>query len=418
MDDKVPARPHPCFEGGCAADTARIHLAVAPRCNISCNYCVRKNDCVNESRPGVTSKVLDPDQALARFSAARERIDNLAVVGIAGPGDALANWPAVRRTLELIRAHDTQVAFCLSTNGLMLPAYADQLVAAGVSHVTVTMNTVDPRIGAQMYRQVVYEGRALSGVQGASVLLENQMAGIERLAFQGVRVKVNTVLVRGVNEGCIEDVAHLAARLGADCQNITGMIPVPGSVFQDVQPVDAAALADTRTQCGQSIRQILHCRQCRADAVGKLGQDLAALLETLPPLRARVAVASQSGVFVDAHFGQVERFLIYETDGTDVRLVDTRAVRAYCQGPLSCGSAERHRVLQGAMDAVADCRIVLASKIGPGPARELAARGLRTVQTVERIDDAVLDAFDALMPAVPTAADTAGKTVGTPVPVQ
>ena len=41
-----------------------MHVAVAPACNIQCNYCNRKYDCANESRPGVVSEKLTPEQAM------------------------------------------------------------------------------------------------------------------------------------------------------------------------------------------------------------------------------------------------------------------------------------------------------------------------------------------------------------------
>jgi MoaA/NifB/PqqE/SkfB family radical SAM enzyme len=115
-------KSHPCYSGGC--QNARIHLPVAPACNISCNYCNRKFDCVNESRPGVTSEVLSPKKAVERFKKVKSKLGNLKVVGIAGPGDALANFENTRQPLELIREIDPDITFCLSTNGLMLPYYA------------------------------------------------------------------------------------------------------------------------------------------------------------------------------------------------------------------------------------------------------------------------------------------------------
>ena len=68
-------------------------------------------------------------------------MDNLTVVGIAGPGDALANFEETKKTLQLIKEYDPKVTFCLSTNGLMLPLYAQELIDLGVSHVTVTVIT-------------------------------------------------------------------------------------------------------------------------------------------------------------------------------------------------------------------------------------------------------------------------------------
>ncbi len=82
---------HPCFNADTRHRTARIHLSVAPKCNIQCNYCNRKFDCMNESRPGVTSAVLTPKQALSYLERAIEKMPNIAVVGIAGPGDPFAS---------------------------------------------------------------------------------------------------------------------------------------------------------------------------------------------------------------------------------------------------------------------------------------------------------------------------------------
>ncbi|MCI1969077.1 MAG: radical SAM protein, partial [Clostridium luticellarii] len=95
---------HPCF-GDNSHKFARMHIPVAPECNISCNYCSRKYDCANESRPGVTSGMLSPEEALQKFKAVKSKIKNLTVVGIAGPGDALANFDEVKKSLELIRQY-------------------------------------------------------------------------------------------------------------------------------------------------------------------------------------------------------------------------------------------------------------------------------------------------------------------------
>ena len=92
--------------------------------------------------------------ALDRFLPARERIPNLRVIGIAGPGDALANFPATARSIELIRKADPSVIFCLSTNGLMLPFYSTELLRLGVTYVTVTINAVAAAIGAQIYSRI------------------------------------------------------------------------------------------------------------------------------------------------------------------------------------------------------------------------------------------------------------------------
>ena len=78
---------HPCFNEAARETAARIHLPVAPRCNVQCNFCDRRFDCLNESRPGVTSAVLTPQQAVYYLERAMEKSPAIRVVGIAGPGE-------------------------------------------------------------------------------------------------------------------------------------------------------------------------------------------------------------------------------------------------------------------------------------------------------------------------------------------
>ncbi|MEE0845852.1 MAG: nitrogenase component 1 [Eggerthellaceae bacterium] len=290
---------HPCFNEGSAADNARIHLPVAPACNISCNYCVRDFDCVNESRPGVCSTVLSPREALEHFKEAKEKIAHLTTVGIAGPGDALANWKAVRETIELVRGEDPQVLFCLSTNGLLLPRYADELARLGVTHVTVTMNAADPVTAGKVYKRAVLDGICYQDAEAGAVLLANQCEGIKRLVALGVVVKVNTVVIAGVNDNAVEDVARLARRLGASIHNLMGHIPVAGSAFEDLPRLGSDVLCVLRAKCRDILPQMKHCRQCRADAVGTLQNDLLAFL-SVPNAKEPMGAKGDAGGRADA----------------------------------------------------------------------------------------------------------------------
>ncbi|MDR7868070.1 MAG: nitrogenase cofactor biosynthesis protein NifB [Sporomusaceae bacterium] len=272
----MDAERHPCYSADAQHKFARLHLPVAPACNISCNYCSRKYDCVNESRPGVTSEVLSPAAAAAKFSLVKEKIANLSVVGIAGPGDALANWPRTRETLELVRAKDPEIIFCLSTNGLMLPEYAQEIIALGARHVTVTVNCVDPDIGAAIYRQVTYKGETYSGRAGAELLMAKQLAGIAALVAGGVLVKVNIVMIGGVNDRHIPAVVKTVKDLGVFVTNIMPMISAPGSAFEYLPQTSMKEVTAMRDLCQLDIRQMRHCRQCRADAVGLLAEDRSA----------------------------------------------------------------------------------------------------------------------------------------------
>jgi len=85
----IDTSKHPCFNAKVKGQFGRVHLPVAPKCNIKCNYCNRKYDCVNESRPGVTSNILSPRQALAYVEKLAPTLpkDHLLVMNMCGRGD-------------------------------------------------------------------------------------------------------------------------------------------------------------------------------------------------------------------------------------------------------------------------------------------------------------------------------------------
>lgn len=273
IDIKNMNLKHPCFNREASHTNARIHLPVAKRCNISCNYCNRKYDCLNESRPGVTSEIISPQEALKRYLYYKEQLGNLSVVGIAGPGDPLADWELSSETIRLIRQEDPDVLLCMSTNGLKLPALAPSIIEHGVSHLTVTVNTLSPETGAKIYRYVNYQGRKYTGTKGASLLLEKQLEGIHFMTRKGMIVKINIVMIPGINDFEIPDVVGKMKDLGVYITNIMPLIPVKETVFENLPATNIQDLLSMRLKCQTQMRQMFHCQQCRADAVGLLQEQ-------------------------------------------------------------------------------------------------------------------------------------------------
>jgi len=388
-------KTHPCYNCG-AGQFGRIHLPIAPKCNIQCNYCLRKYDCPNESRPGVTTEVLGPQEALAKYLYVKERVPNLTVVGIAGPGDALANFVETRETLKLIREQDPDVTFCLSTNGLMLPTYAQELVDLGVSHVTVTINAVDPVIGARIYHHINFLGQTYTGEAAAGILLGNQLSGLKFLTDRGVICKVNIVMLKGINDDHIEEVVKTVRNLNCEITNIMQMIPVQGSIFENMPLVSNKEVMEMRTKCGEHLKQMLHCKQCRADAIGTLGNDISLEFRSCHKVEAqkeerelqRVAVATSSGILVDQHFGHAKEFYIYESDGVKVKFIEKRQAIAYCTGQSECDDGKDDKI-ENIISTIKDCGVVLALRIGSSPSQRLSAIGIRSITTYDRIEDAV-----------------------------
>lgn len=176
----IPAE-HPCLSAQAHFRYGRIHLPVAPRCNIRCGYCDRRYDCANESRPGVTSEVISPEAALDRVERALRLDSRLRVAGVAGPGEPLAN-PATLETLRLIHARFPRLLLCLSTNGLVLSDALPELLDCGVSTLTVTVNTRSVVCAGHVYRTV--GGSADAGAMAA--FLSAQQEGVAKAAEAGL----------------------------------------------------------------------------------------------------------------------------------------------------------------------------------------------------------------------------------------
>jgi nitrogen fixation protein NifB len=433
---------HPCYSEEAHHHYARMHVAVAPACNIQCHYCNRKYDCANESRPGVVSELLNPEQAVKKVLAVAANIPQMTVLGIAGPGDPLAN---PERTLSTFRALSEQapdIKLCVSTNGLALPDLVDELCQHNIDHVTITINCVDPDVGAKIYPWIFWNNRRIKGRKGAEILIEQQQKGLEMLVARGVLVKVNSVLIPGVNDEHLKEVSKVVKAKGAFLHNVMPLIAeAEHGTFYGIMGQRGPThdeLQSLQDACAGDMAMMRHCRQCRADAVGLLGEDrgdeftmdkiesmeidyakameerrqvhaaieanreaqrkksgetfvsIASLKrpkrETRPVL---MAVATTGGGVVNQHFGHAREFLIYEADSQDVRFIGHRKVDLYCSGGDTCGDAET--ALAKTIRTLSGCEAVLCSKIGYEPWEQLEHAGITPngEHAMEPIEDAV-----------------------------
>jgi nitrogen fixation protein NifB len=268
---------HPCFSEEAHHHYARMHVAVAPACNIQCHYCNRKYDCSNESRPGVVSEVMTPEQAVKKTLAVAAEIPQMTVLGIAGPGDPLANPERTLATFHALSEKAPDIKLCVSTNGLALPELVDEICQHNIDHVTITINCVDPEIGAKIYPWIFWKNRRIKGVKAARILIEQQQKGLQMLCDRGVLVKVNSVMIPGVNDQHLKEVSRVVKAKGAFLHNVMPLIAeAEHGTFYGIMgqrgpnPDELQALQD---ECAGDMAMMRHCRQCRADAVGMLGED-------------------------------------------------------------------------------------------------------------------------------------------------
>lgn len=259
---------HPCF-GGHKNNVGRIHLPVSPGCNIACRFCDRViND--TEDRPGVASKVITPEESIEILEKALKVCPEITVAGIAGPGDTLASDYALE-TFRKVKERFPELIKCMSTNGLLLYEKAEEIIDVGIDSLTVTVNAVDPEIEAKLNKYIFYHGKRYDGVEGAKILIENQLKGIRKVSDSGITVKVNTVLVPEINSEHIEEIAKTVSEAGASIYNIIPLIPQ--FELADQKAPTCLQIDESRTKASKYIDVFRHCQHCRADAVGVPGKS-------------------------------------------------------------------------------------------------------------------------------------------------
>jgi nitrogen fixation protein NifB len=296
--------------------------------------------------------------------------------------------------MRLIKAKFPDLLLCIATNGLYLEPYAKEIAQIGVSHVTVTVNAVDPKIGAKIYSWVRYQKLMYRGEEGAALLLEKQLSAIRKMKELDIVVKVNTVIIPGINDLHIEEIAKTMAGLKVDILNCIPIYPSPDSEFQDMEQPDEKMIASVRAKAALHLPQMTHCKRCRADAVGLLGEtmtneavellrDCSQLSDEASDDRPYVAVGTMEGLLVNAHLGELEYLSIYKEHEDSFVLVEKR------KAPPSGSGSKRWEQLG---DLLHDCRAILVSGVGESPKKVLLEKGLK-VYTVEGLIEDGLDAI-------------------------
>ncbi len=442
---------HPCYSEDAHHYFARMHVAVAPACNIQCHYCNRKYDCANESRPGVVSELLSPDQAVKKTMAVAANIPQMTVLGIAGPGDPLANPERTFETFRRLSEEAPDIKLCVSTNGLALPAAVEELSKHNIDHVTITINCLDPEVGAKIYPWIFWNNRRIKGKKGAKILIEQQQKGLEMLVAKGILVKVNSVMIPGVNDQHLAEVSKVVKQKGAFLHNVMPLIAeAEHGTFYGVMGQRGPSpdeLQDLQDACSGDMNMMRHCRQCRADAVGLLGEDRGAeftldKIETMEidydeamKKRAKVhaaieeelqakqnasqgvvtvsidslkkpkrsgrpvlmAVATKGGGIINQHFGHATEFLVYEASDDGVRFIGPRRADQYCVGQDTCNEDES--TLDRVIKALEGCEVMLSARIGLPPYEALEEAGIQPVSdyAMEPIEESVAKVYEEML---------------------
>jgi nitrogen fixation protein NifB len=255
---------HPCFNDRAHDRVGRIHLPVAPRCNVQCNFCEHRM-CADAQHPGWASRLLSVPEAVEFIeSIVNDRQAFDFVVGVAGPGDPLVNEQTYL-THALLHQRYPHIVGCLCTNGLLLEDRLETIADAGVRALTVTVNASDRRIGQHIYSWVKYNGTTYRQQEAAALIIEKQFNGIRKALDNGFFVKVNAVLIPGVNDKHMTELALRLKQTGVGLMNIMPLIP--SGNMKALRAPTCDELIQARHDCEEIISQFHRCEQCRADVV-------------------------------------------------------------------------------------------------------------------------------------------------------
>lgn len=157
-----------------------IRVSVTSRCNLNCVYCHREGE---DNPEGEISR---EDIAEILRVAKKFGVNSVKFTG---------GEPLVRKDIvEIIASVPEGMESSITTNGVLLGTLAEDLKAAGLSRANVSLDTLDPIKYAQVTGKD-YLPKVLEGIDAAV------KAGL-------TPVKINVVLLKGVNEDELDDFAE------------------------------------------------------------------------------------------------------------------------------------------------------------------------------------------------------------------
>ena len=182
-----------------------LRLSVTDLCNLRCRYCM-PSEGVGKRAHG--EMLTEEEMIRAVKTAAGLGIRKLRITG---------GEPLVKKNILSICQKCAAVPgireVCLTTNGILLPEFAVPLREAGVERLNISLDTMDP----EKYAYITRGGR-----------LEEALAGIEAALQAGFRrIKINTVLIGGFNDGEIRRLAELTETIPVDVRFIE-LMPMSG----------------------------------------------------------------------------------------------------------------------------------------------------------------------------------------------
>lgn len=203
-----------------------LRISVTDRCNFRCTYCMPSEGMQWQRREDLLS--FEEIERLARIMVERFGVDSIRLTG---------GEPTVRARLPLLVAKLSalDVDLAMTTNGVTLPLLADELRAAGLKRINISLDS----LRADRFEELTRRDDLARVLEGIDAALQ---AGFDP-------VKINVVVMRGVNDDEIVDFAHFGRGRGLVVRFIEFMpLDADGGWSNDSVMTQAEILADLRAE--------------------------------------------------------------------------------------------------------------------------------------------------------------------------
>jgi len=162
---------------------SNLRISVISGCNLRCVYCHREG----ETKP-------ETPLSLEDIRAILDVAGNIGIRTVKFTGGE----PLLREDIvEIIRSVPPGIESSMTTNGTLLGPLAHELRDAGLARVNISLDSLNP----ETYKSITGTG-----------LLSDVLEGIEAARDAGLTpIKINMVLLKGINEGEIDDFIHLVS---------------------------------------------------------------------------------------------------------------------------------------------------------------------------------------------------------------
>ncbi len=229
-----PPRPHPA-DGAGPGLTDRygrqiryLRVSVTDRCNLRCHYCapVSRGDFLPRSTLLTDDELLRLLRVMARRGLQKVRFTG---------GEPLVR-PGFVELVRRVRTIGSIRKLCVSTNGVLLERMAHDLIAAGIDHFNISLDTLDP----ERFRRITRGGSLAKVLAGMQTLL----------ALGDTTVKINAVLMRGINDDQLDAFFELTRTHRVSVRFIELMPLAHCGELHDVRYLPATRVLDALERAG------------------------------------------------------------------------------------------------------------------------------------------------------------------------